>query len=100
LLFFAPTPPSPLGSAFFSSFSSTHQPPSSQVEGSKLITSKLDIVTASLAMLRDMLCVKLCYLLRIWKCPPLAAAEGQILGRASAGAAARSKPKTNAPKAD
>lgn len=38
-----------------------------EVDGSKLITKKLDIVTTSLAMLRDMLCVRLCYTFGIWK---------------------------------
>ncbi|CAM9490808.1 unnamed protein product, partial [Sphacelaria rigidula] len=38
-----------------------------EVEGSKLIRSKLDIITTSAAMLRDMLCVKVCYLLGVWK---------------------------------
>jgi len=37
-----------------------------EVPGSKLIRSKLDIVTTSATMLRDMLCVKLCYLLGVW----------------------------------
>mmetsp|Transcript_36667 Transcript_36667/g.67104 ORF Transcript_36667/g.67104 Transcript_36667/m.67104 type:complete len:120 (+) Transcript_36667:3-362(+) len=38
-----------------------------EVAGSKLIMKKLDVITASITMLRDMLCVKLCYLLRIWR---------------------------------
>ena len=46
-----------------------------QVDGSKLITSKFDVVTASLSMLRDMLCVRLCYLLRIWRVQPLSVAS-------------------------
>lgn len=42
-----------------------------EVDGSKLITSKIDVVTASLSMLRDMLCVRLCYVLGIWSAVPL-----------------------------
>jgi dolichyl-phosphate beta-glucosyltransferase len=42
-----------------------------EVAGSKLIEKKLDVITASLTMLRDMLCVKLCYLFRIWRVEPL-----------------------------
>lgn len=38
-----------------------------EIEGSKLIQSKLDIITTSLTMLRDMLCVRLCYSLGIWR---------------------------------
>eukprot|EP00903_Cladosiphon_okamuranus_P014218 g13209.t1 len=37
-----------------------------EVPGSKLIRSKLDIITTSATMLRDMLCVRLCYLLGVW----------------------------------
>ena len=38
-----------------------------EVPGSKLIRSKLDVITTSANMLRDMLCVKLCYLLGLWR---------------------------------
>ena len=38
-----------------------------EVEGSKLIRNKIDIVTTSLTMARDILCIRLCYLLGIWK---------------------------------
>jgi dolichyl-phosphate beta-glucosyltransferase len=38
-----------------------------EVDGSKLIQSKWDIVTTSLSMARDMLCVRLCYLFGIWR---------------------------------
>ena len=37
-----------------------------EVAGSKLIQSKLDVITTSLSMARDMLCVRLSYLLGIW----------------------------------
>ncbi len=37
-----------------------------EVDGSKLIQSKWDVVTTSLTMARDMLCVRLSYLLGIW----------------------------------
>ncbi|CAM9169561.1 unnamed protein product [Hapterophycus canaliculatus] len=37
-----------------------------EVPGSKLIRSKLDIVTTSATMLRDMLCVRLCYIFGVW----------------------------------
>ena len=47
-----------------------------EVDGSKLITKKLDIVTTSLAMLRDMLCVRLCYSLGIWKVQDGSGAHG------------------------
>ena len=40
-----------------------------EVEGSKLIKNKWDIVTTSLYMARDMLCVRLSYLMGIWKMP-------------------------------
>lgn len=43
-----------------------------EVEGSKLIRSKLDIVTTSATMLRDMLCVKVLYVLGVWKVSPTA----------------------------
>lgn len=38
-----------------------------EVEGSKLIQNKLDIVTTSLTMARDIICIRLCYLFGIWK---------------------------------
>lgn len=38
-----------------------------EVEGSKLDTSKMHLALASLGMLRDMICVRLCYELGIWK---------------------------------
>lgn len=38
-----------------------------EVDGSKLIQSKIDIITTSLTMARDMFCVRLAYLLGIWK---------------------------------
>mmetsp|Transcript_16698 Transcript_16698/g.21438 ORF Transcript_16698/g.21438 Transcript_16698/m.21438 type:complete len:358 (-) Transcript_16698:214-1287(-) len=38
-----------------------------EVPGSKLIQSKLDVVTTSLTMARDMFVVRLCYLFNIWK---------------------------------
>eukprot|EP00752_Nemacystus_decipiens_P005067 g4600.t1 len=37
-----------------------------EVPGSKLIRSKLDVITTSATMLRDMMCVRLCYLLGVW----------------------------------
>ena len=37
-----------------------------EVPGSKLIETKWDVVTTSLTMARDMLCVRLCYMLGIW----------------------------------
>ena len=40
-----------------------------EVEGSKLATSKVALIRASLDMLRDMICVRLCYSLGIWSCP-------------------------------
>ncbi|RYY82670.1 hypothetical protein EON63_12925 [archaeon] len=42
-----------------------------EVEGSKLIRNKLDVLTTSLTMARDMLSVRLSYLLGIWKLPSL-----------------------------
>jgi len=38
-----------------------------EVDGSKLATSKLSLVWNSIGMLRDMICVRLCYALQIWK---------------------------------
>ncbi|CAM9286513.1 unnamed protein product, partial [Ectocarpus fasciculatus] len=37
-----------------------------EVDGSKLIQSKFDIVVTSLTMARDMLCVRLCHAFKIW----------------------------------
>lgn len=41
--------------------------PWKEVEGSKLDSSKLQLAIVSLGMLRDMLCVRLCYTLGIWR---------------------------------
>lgn len=41
-----------------------------EVEGSKLITNKLDVVLASVGIFRDMLCVRVCYLLGLWRTSP------------------------------
>ena len=38
-----------------------------EMEGSKLATSKMALIRASVDMLRDMICVRLCYSLGIWK---------------------------------
>jgi len=38
-----------------------------EVDGSKLDTSKLALALVSLGMLRDMLCVRACYTLRVWR---------------------------------
>ena len=38
-----------------------------EVDGSKLAVSKLALMSASIGMLRDMVCVRACYLLGIWK---------------------------------
>jgi len=38
-----------------------------EVDGSKLSTSKLALAIVSLGMLRDMICVRACYAMRIWK---------------------------------
>jgi dolichyl-phosphate beta-glucosyltransferase len=40
-----------------------------EVEGSKLIRRKIDVITTSLTMARDMLCVRLAYVLGLWKLP-------------------------------
>jgi dolichyl-phosphate beta-glucosyltransferase len=40
--------------------------PWKEIDGSKLATSKLSLALASLGMLRDMLCVRACYALRLW----------------------------------
>ncbi|KAG5190156.1 Dolichyl-phosphate beta-glucosyltransferase, family GT2 [Tribonema minus] len=54
-----------------------------EVPGSKLITSKLDIITTSLTMLRDMLCVRVCYTAGIWKiCPTVMAAAAAAVAPA------------------
>ncbi len=37
-----------------------------EVEGSKLIKSKFDVITTSLTMARDMLAVRLAYVLGVW----------------------------------
>lgn len=38
-----------------------------EVSGSKLSTSKVNLALVSLQMLRDMVCVRVCYNLRVWK---------------------------------
>lgn len=38
-----------------------------EVDGSKLAVSKLALIAASVGMLRDMVCVRACYFLGIWK---------------------------------
>ncbi len=43
-----------------------------EVEGSKLIQSKLDVVTTSITMARDILCMRLSYLLSLWQTPTVA----------------------------
>ncbi len=48
-----------------------------EVDGSKLIQSKWDIIFVSLYMLRDMLCVNLCYNLGIWKYEDSSSAKGK-----------------------
>lgn len=40
-----------------------------EIDGSKLDTSKMALLLASVGMLRDMLCVKLCYTFGIWNLP-------------------------------
>lgn len=40
--------------------------PWQEIEGSKLSTSKFALAMASVTMLRDMICVRLCYTLRLW----------------------------------
>ena len=37
-----------------------------EIDGSKLIQTRMDVITTSLSMARDMLCVRLAYLLGIW----------------------------------
>jgi dolichyl-phosphate beta-glucosyltransferase len=41
-----------------------------EVDGSKLNTSKWALAVVSINMLRDMICVRACYALRIWKVAP------------------------------
>jgi len=38
-----------------------------EIEGSKLDVDKITLALVSLGMLRDMVCVRACYLLGIWK---------------------------------
>lgn len=52
-----------------------------EVPGSKLIRSKLDVITTSANMLRDMLCVKLCYLLGVWGVTPASAGLSKALSK-------------------
>lgn len=42
-----------------------------EVDGSKLIKSKLDVVTTSITMARDILCMRLSYVLGLWESPVL-----------------------------
>jgi dolichyl-phosphate beta-glucosyltransferase len=44
-----------------------------EVEGSKLIVTKMDIVTTSLTMARDIIAIRLAYLLGYWQLPVLPA---------------------------
>ena len=37
-----------------------------EVDGSKLIQTKLDVIKTSVTMLRDMICVNIAYSLGIW----------------------------------
>ena len=46
-----------------------------EIEGSKLDTSKFSLIVASVGMLRDMICVNLCYSLGIWKFPSYISAD-------------------------
>jgi len=46
-----------------------------EIEGSKLDTSKFALIVASVGMLRDMICVNLCYSLGIWKFPSYISAD-------------------------
>lgn len=41
------------------------------MEGSKLIVTKLDIITTSLTMARDIIAIRLAYLLGFWELPSL-----------------------------
>jgi dolichyl-phosphate beta-glucosyltransferase len=45
--------------------------PWKEVDGSKLNTSPLNLALVAISMLRDMICVRLCYTLGIWKIEPL-----------------------------
>lgn len=38
-----------------------------EIDGSKLDVDKITLALVSLGMLRDMICVRACYLLGIWK---------------------------------
>lgn len=38
-----------------------------EIDGSKLDVDKLTLALVSLGMLRDMVCVRACYLLGVWK---------------------------------
>ncbi|CAB1117789.1 GT2 [Ectocarpus sp. CCAP 1310/34] len=48
-----------------------------EVPGSKLIRSKLDVITTSATMLRDMMCVRLCYVLGVWAVAEQPSGEGK-----------------------
>lgn len=41
--------------------------PWQEIDGSKLNTSKLALAIVSMTMLRDMMCVRACYSLNLWK---------------------------------
>lgn len=45
--------------------------PWQEIDGSKLNTSKLALAIVCLTMLRDMVCVRICYALSIWSTPDL-----------------------------
>ena len=47
-----------------------------EVPGSKLIHHKLDVITTSLSMLRDMLAMRICYALSLWNLPGNLRREG------------------------
>ncbi len=46
-----------------------------EVDGSKLIQTKMDVITTSLIMARDMLAVRFAYTFGIWKFPTTEAVE-------------------------
>merc|ERR1712146_782820 len=47
-----------------------------EVPGSKLIQHRLDVVTTSLSMLRDMLAMRMCYAMSLWILPEDLRKEG------------------------
>ena len=62
-----------------------------EVPGSKLIQSKWDVITTSLTMARDMLAVRLAYVLGCWTLPSATSLHRQQVGVAPTSSSRKDK---------